>query len=255
MRRTLLGMSSMRTRFMAGLSASWGGLKAGTRSAGVRRTYLQMVLALFLVSAVLDVAGIWAVLHWTDISTDAAWYTSVGLWIARILGILIVLLAAPLLSLTVVNLVFPFLGERVFLASMRGVNPARAEQLAAAPGLPIMPSVWIQVRRLVTFVGMTLLVFLLSLLPVVGQVLAPVLQGYVSSRGLAWELLDPYFDKLGLRYAEQKAVVSQHGASMVGFGLPLTFVMAIPLAGPLFFGLAQAAAAQLVTEVIEAPTA
>lgn len=245
----------MRTRFMAGLSASWGGLKAGTRSEGVRRTYLQMVLALFLVGAALDVAGIWAILHWTAIGDDTAWYASVGLWIARVFGILIVLLAAPLLSLTLVNLIFPFLGERVFLASMQVINPARAEQLAAAPGLPLMSSIWVQVRRLLTFVGMTILVFLISLIPVVGQVLGPVLQGYVSSRGLAWELLDPYFEKLGLRYVDQRAMVAQHRASMVGFGLPLTFVMAIPLAGPLFFGLAQAAAAQLVADVIEAPEA
>jgi hypothetical protein len=39
----------------------------------------------------------------------------------------------------------------------------------------------------------------------------------------------------------------------VGFGLPLTFLMAIPLVGPLLFGLAQGAVAQLVVEVIEGP--
>jgi len=64
-------------------------------------------------------------------------------------------------------------------------------------------------------------------------------------------LLDPYLDKLRLGYADQHAFVAAHRPALVGFGLPLSVLMAVPLVGPLFFGLAQGAAAQLVVEVIE----
>jgi uncharacterized protein involved in cysteine biosynthesis len=202
----------------------------------------------------LDVVGIGSVLHLIPIGDDVAWWESLLRWAARVIGIVLVLLVVPLLSLALVNLVFPFLGERVFLAAMRVVSPARAEQLAAQPGLPLSTSLLVGLLRLLMFIGLGVGAFLLSWVPVVGQVLGPVLQGYLGARGLAWELLDPYLDKLQLGFGQQRAFVAAHRPALVGFGLPLTLMMAIPLVGPLLFGLAQGAAAKLVVEVIEAPT-
>lgn len=246
-------LASTRTRFMAGLTAAWEGLRLSSRSAELRRTYVQLVMVLLLVATALDVGGIWAVLHLLPIGEDASWWVAIALWVARVIGIVVVLLAAPLLSLLLVNLVFPFLGERVFLAAMRVVAPARAEQLAASPGLPLPTAMLVIVLRLLLFLSLSLVALVVSVLPVVGQVLGPVLQGYLSARGLAWELLDPYLDKLQLGFGQQRAFVAAHRPALVGFGAPLTVLMAIPLVGPLLFGLAQGAAAQLVVTVIEAP--
>lgn len=247
--------SEPRSGFAAGLSSVWAGIRLSIRSPEVRRTYIQLVAVLFLVAAVLDLVGVWAVLHYTPIDDGTSWWATIGLWIARILGVGVVLLVAPLVALTLVNLVFPLLGERVFIAAMRVVAPARAEQLAALPGMPVTTATVAAILRLLLLLVMSLLAFMVSLIPVVGQVAGPVFQGYLSARGLAWELLDPYLDKLGLGFGEQRAFVATHRSALVGFGLPLTFLMAIPLVGPLMFGLAQGAAAQLVVEVIEAPPA
>ncbi len=239
---------------MAGFSAAWAGMRLSTHSPELRRTYLQMVAVLFVVATALDVAGILAVLHFTPIDGGTSWWALVLLWVARVIGFVVVLLAAPLISLAVINLVFPFLGERVFLAAMRVMNPARAEQLAAMPGLALPTSILVALLRLSLFAGLSVGAFVLSLVPVVGQVLGPVAQGFIGARGLAWELLDPYLDKLQLGFAEQRAFVATHRSALVGFGLPLAVVMAIPLVGPLLFGLAQGAVAKLVVDVIEAPT-
>jgi CysZ protein len=249
-----MSLSDTRTRFMAGLSAAFAGMRLSTRSAELRRTYLQLVAVLLVAATVLDAVGIWAVLRFTPIGDAVPWWEVLVLWVLRVLGIVAVLLAAPLLSLAVVNLLFPFLGERVFLAAMRVVSPARAEQLAAQPGLPLPTALWVALLRLLLFVGLGVGALLLSLVPVVGQLVGPVLQGYLGARGLAWELLDPYLDKLQLGFDAQRAFVAAHRPGLVGFGLPLMLVMAIPLVGPLLFGLAQGAAAKLVVEVIEAPT-
>lgn len=248
-----MSLSDTRGSFTAGVSAALSGMRLSSRSTELRRTYLQLVLALFVGATVLDVLGIWTVLHLIPIGDGASWWEVVLLWVGRVIGIGVVLLAAPLVGLALVNLLFPFLGERVFLAAMRVVSPARAEQLAAQPGLPLSTALGVAVLRLLWFVALSVGAFLVSFVPVAGQVLGPVLQGYLGARGLAWELLDPYLDKLGLRFSEQRAFVAAHRPALVGFGLPLTFLMAIPLVGPLLFGLAQGAAAQLVVEVIEGP--
>lgn len=248
-------LADTRSRFTAGFSAAWSGMRLASHSAELRRTYVQLVLALLVTATLLDVAGIWAVLHLTPIGDDTAWWELVLLWVVRVVGIVVVLLAAPLVGLGVVNLAFPFLGERVFLAAMRVVSPARAEQLAALPGLPLATAMGVAALRLLVFVATGVVAFVVSLVPVVGQVLGPVLQGYLGARGLAWELLDPYLDKLQLGFSAQRAFVAAHRPALVGFGLPLMLVMAIPVVGPLSFGLAQGAAALLVVEVIEGSTA
>ena len=93
--------------------------------------------------------------------------------------------------------------------------------------------------------------FALTLVPVVGALLGPAFQLWSTSRALTWELLDPYFDRRSFGYAEQRAYLKAHSGPIVGFGLPLSFILAVPLVGPLFFGLAQAGAALLVVEVLE----
>jgi hypothetical protein len=45
--------------------------------------------------------------------------------------------------------------------------------------------------------------------------------------------------------------VHQHTAAVVGFGVSWSFVLALPLIGALFFGLAQASAPMLLVRVLE----
>ena len=234
-----------------GVSTAMRGMKLAASSPEVRTTYLQLVLVLLLVATVLDVFGIWAVWHWTRGDASDVWWRVVTMVLLRIAGIGIVLLAAPVLALRVVDLVFPLLGERVFLAALRLCAPDRAAQLAAAPGLPIATSIANSIVRTLSFLVQSIGVFALSFVPLVGAVVAPVLQTWITARALAWELLEPYFDKLALDRRGQARVLDEHRTITVGFAAPLVFVMAVPILGPLVFGLAQGAAALLVAEVLE----
>jgi len=222
------------------------GLRLALGNREVRKIYLRLALALMLTSIVL-VAGlgyaIWALIPAPESLLLA--------WTLRIVGTVLTLLAAPLLALFVVNIVFPFLGEDVFLAGLRAVDPARADELAAAEGTGFAASTANSLRRLLYFVGVTLLSFMLALVPVLGAVLGPLAQLWFGSRMLSWELLDPYFDRRGLDHAGQRATMKAHRSAMFGFGVPWTLLLAIPIVGPLGFGLAQAAAALLVTDVLE----
>jgi len=225
------------------------GLRLALGDPGVRRIYLRLAMALMLTSIVL-VVGLGYVL-WALIPVPESTWLLVLVWTLRIAGTALTLLAAPLLALFIVNIVFPFLGEDVFLAGLRAVDPARADELAAAKGAGLAASTANSLRRLLYFIGVTALIFMLALVPVLGAVLGPLAQLWFGSRMLSWELLDPYFDRRGLDHAEQRARMKAHRAAMFGFGAPWTLLLAIPIVGPLGFGLAQAAAALLVTDVLE----
>lgn len=235
----------------AGLRAAGRGVRRAFETPEVGKTYFQLVAVLFVLAGILSAGGFWAVLHFTPIDGTESWWLLVGMWVARIAGMIIVALVCPILALFTANTLFPVLGERVFLAGVRAVNPQRADQLAALEGLPLRVSVPQNLIRMALFIGLTLFAFAVSLIPVAGVVLGPVLQGYFTSRALGWELLDPYFEKLEVRFDAQHEFVKQHRGALVGFALPFSLAMSIPLVGPLLFGVAQAAAGTLVVEVLE----
>jgi len=236
---------------VAGVGMALRGLKVALATPEVRRVYLQLAGTLVLVSLVLAAGLGWLVWNFLPVPEDMSTLRELLTWGLRIAGMLLAMLAAPLLALFVVNIVFPFLGERVFMAGLRVVDPARADELMAAEGLGFSTSVLGSVRRLVYFVGVTLLVFALTLVPLLGALLGPMAQLWFTARMLSWELLDPYFERRGLVYADQRALLKQVRGTMFGFGVPYTLLLALPIVGPLGFGLAQAAASLLVSESLE----
>ncbi len=236
---------------LSGISAAFRGFRFAASHPEVRRLYRQLLLVLFAVAIALTALFSGALWYFTALAEDASGWMVAGVWLLRIAGGLIVMLASPLLALMVVNAVFPFLGERAFLGAMRVLDPARAETLAAAEGLSMSAGLGSSIRRLLHFLGLTFLAFGLTLIPVIGALLGPAMQLWSTSRALTWELLDPYFDRRGFRYAEQRRYLRSNRRAVFGFGLPLSFVLGVPILGPLFFGLAQASSALLVTEVLE----
>lgn len=239
---------------VAGATAAWRGFKHALSAPNVRRTYLQLTAAILVLAIAFDVAGIWAVWTWTDPGGSASWWWTLALVLFRIVGIVLVLLITPMVAAFVVDIVFPLLNERVFLAGMATVDEARARELEQIDGLAFGTAVGQSLVRLLLFLGLSAMTFALSLVPLVGAVAGPVLGVYFTSRALGWELLDPYFEKLSMRFDEQHAFIRRHRAPLIGFALPYSFVLAIPVLGPFAFGLAQAAAGVLVAEVLEPRT-
>lgn len=235
------------------MSAAFRGLGIATSTREVGRAYLKLATVILVLTLMLDVAGVWTVLHFTGSEGDAEWWARVGWILLRVAGIGIVLLAAPVLAMFVSNTFFPVLSERVYLAGMRAVDPVRADELAALPGLPLRTTMVQNLIRMMMFIGLSVIAFACSFVPVVGSIGGPILQAYFTARALGWELLDPYFEKLEMRFDAQHRFVKEHRAPIVGFALPYSLVMAIPILGPFAFGIAQAAAGVFTREILETP--
>jgi CysZ protein len=235
----------------AGLGAALEGMRAAATSSAVRRAYVQLVGVLLAATLLLDAAGIWLVVHFTESAPDASWWAQAGLVALRVLGVLVALLAAPFVALVGVHVGLPLLAERLFLAALREIDAARAEALERGPGLPVVTSALYSVRRLARYLVLVVLAFLVGFVPLIGWLVAPVLQFLLSTTSLASELLDPWFGLAGRRWADQRALLVRHRPALVGFATPPTLLLLVPIVGPLFFGLAQAATAQLVARVLE----
>jgi uncharacterized protein involved in cysteine biosynthesis len=237
--------------FKRGFSAAVRGLRLAFGNADVRRSYAKIVLSLLTITLTLDAGGIWGLwwaTGWDD--TTSGWLVAAFI-VARVIGIVGILLVAPLLAIFTMNIVMPLFNEGPFLAGVRAIDPERAQQLMDGPNLSIPHQIKISILRLLLFLFLSLLAFVVSFIPVVGQVAGPAMGTYFTARALGWELLDPYFAFTNTSYQSQVEFLGRHHTSVVGFGFPFALLFAIPIVGPLVFVMAQASAATLVCEVLE----
>lgn len=240
----------MAKMFFRGARAAFDGIQLAFGDPGVRKAYLRVVMGMAALTLVIDVLALWWLFSWVDPSVaEEAWMGFVY-WLVRILLTLLILLVAPLMAILIANIAFPFFNEPVFMAGLRAVDPQRADRVAAGPGMPISASAGIAAIRLARFLGLTLVFVVIGMIPIVGGIVGAIGQAWLTARTVSWELMDPYFDRLDIRLDGQKEFVAQYRDSLLGFGLPLGLMLAIPLVGPLMFGWAQGAAGTfLVREV------
>lgn len=237
---------SQSSPYLRGFHAAREGMKTAFRSAELGKAYLRLAGMVFALTLVISGGSIWGLWASTDPSPDAATWMVVGMWVLRVIGSLVALLIGPLLAIFTVNIAFPMFNKAVFLAGLRVIDPERAAALEAKPGMPLGPSIGIAVWRLTKFLALSLCCLLIGLIPVVGTIIGTLGQAWLTARTIAWELLDPYFDCLDIRHAEQRELIDRHQKALLGFGLPISLMLAIPIVGPLLFGLAQVAGAMFV---------
>ncbi|KAK7609665.1 formamidase [Phyllosticta paracitricarpa] len=134
--------------------------------------------------------------------------------------------------------------------------------------------------------GISLAVYALSYLPVVGRFVLPAasfytfkkavglepalvifgssiflpkrylvqfLQSYFSSRSLMRELLEPYFSRIRFTKEQKKAWFKDREGVLFGFGFGFFVFLKIPLLGVLIYGIAEASTAYLITKITDPP--
>lgn len=244
-----------RPSVLAGFRCLLSGLRNARSAPGLGRAYGRYALALVLTSLVLIAAlgtGAFQGLEWVLTERVDADLSETARTVIEVVGTVVVvaisLVIAPVLSLVIVGAALPIWSEQLFYAGMHGIDPARAVRLSSAPGDGITVSLRLGMRRLVRLLVVQLLGFGLSFVPVIGVILGPAVSLVGAGWIVGWEMIDPYLSRLGLSIPEQRAVARAHRRDLLGFGVPASAIMAIPVLGPAFFGLIQVAAARLVHE-------
>lgn len=238
-------------RILSGARAILSGIRELRGVAGVRRAYLWIVLSLMLISLLLNALGFWAIQKYIPIAEDSSIWSTLLFWTLRILSAAAVILLSPLVAIISCNILFPIFSELPFLAGVNALRPSLATELKQAPGLSTPVAIGINLRRLFSLLAFSFCFFLMGLIPVVGPLLASPLQFIIAARIVGWELLDPYFDKKGVSFSEQKRMVSRYLPEILGLGAVCAPLLSIPLIGPLFFGLLQASTARFVIDLLE----
>ncbi|KAK2759869.1 hypothetical protein FQN54_002603 [Arachnomyces sp. PD_36] len=134
--------------------------------------------------------------------------------------------------------------------------------------------------------AMSLAVYLLSMLPIVGRFVLPAasfytfnkavgpvpavaifgsglflpkrvlvlfLQSYFSSRSLMRELLEPYFSRIQFNKEQKRRWFLDREGVLFGFAFGFYFILRTPLLGVLLYGVAEASTAYLLTKITDPP--
>ena len=134
--------------------------------------------------------------------------------------------------------------------------------------------------------GISLAIFALSYVPIVGRLVLPAasfytfnkavglgpasvifgtgvflprrylvifLQSYFASRSLMRELLEPYFARIRFTKEEKKKWFHNREGLLFGFGIGFYVLLRVPLLGVLIYGIAEASTAYLITKITDPP--
>lgn len=140
-------------------------------------------------------------------------------------------------------------------------------------------------RRTMKRLGLGIVLYFLSLVPVVGKLVFPaagfyslyralsedlllaavvscfglllfpkrtfiiLVHGWLGSRALTRELLEPYFSRIAFSDSQKREWFHDREGVLLGFGLAFYLALRLPLIGPLTYGIATASAAFLITKV------
>jgi CysZ protein len=243
--------------FFSGLSFLLRGLGMYARSP--RLMFLGLIPA--LISGVLLVGAFVAVIYFADdlarFVTPFAndWSSGVRSTVRTLVGIAIVgvWLVLSVLIFTALTLL---IGEPFYEAISKNVE----DRLGGVPNevnptfLRMLPRIIADSVRLVVksaFLGVP--IFLIGLIPAVGQITAAILGAMLAGWMLAIELTGVPFDRRGLRLRDRRRMLSERRSMALGFGTATFLCFLIPLGAVLVMPAAVAGATLLSRRLFGLP--
>eukprot|EP00026_Physarum_polycephalum_P010625 Phypoly_transcript_10793.p1 GENE.Phypoly_transcript_10793~~Phypoly_transcript_10793.p1 ORF type:complete len:309 (+),score=22.83 Phypoly_transcript_10793:243-1169(+) len=218
----------------------------------------------------------------------AAYFTDIEKWVGDISAraqatqlIANVSFFVPLITVFVTQYLLPNFPDDVFFSTLSVLDARKSEAYRAVPATGFWSILYLRSWRFLRLSFWSLVTYCLSLVPFVGWMVIPIAQFYLVSkifgyktaavfstvlliptlrayswptvkvlfgaRALAIEMLEPYFSRFG--YDKIKPVERPNQPVLLGFATPFLFLMAVPLVGPLLWGMVQASASVLLLDL------
>ena len=233
---TDLGVSDVLSALSKGISMSLGDPELRGRIA----VSLAINAVAFLVLAGALLWGAFALIDWAlggaEVA-DAAWYLEVWYWIRSgmrwLLYIVMVvgaLFYSPVIFTILASALLPAFHGPVFA----GARTRAGGQPVAAGEVGVVRTISIEVVRLVRFIGLSIALLPLNLVPGIGSVAYLVAQFYLSASTLGWDLMAYHFELHGMDMRAQEAFVKDRRSMVLTLGAGATLLAMVPVAQLLF---------------------
>jgi hypothetical protein len=163
-----------------------------------------------------------------------------------------ILTVIPLWAFMVTRKRHPMAGNKLFLNELERLSAPRARELEQQMNLNETfnhnwkDDLYHDLRTSWHFTRASLMWLACSIIPVVGSIISWIGQTWLVADRMGWNLLSVYtISAKKMSYRQQKHWMRARKWRILGFTLPYMLLASIPIVGPLFLGLAQAATAHV----------
>lgn len=223
--------------------AIMGGYAAMTNPK-TRADYVAFLKSMGKILAFMYIAfGVLCVLYWPILLFFVSW--APGL-IGQILTVI------PLWAFMVTRKRTPMAANKLFLNELERLSAPRARELEQQMNLNETfnqgwkDDLYHDLRTSWHFTRASLLCLACSIIPIVGSMISWIGQTWLVADRMGWNLLSVYtISAKKMSYRQQKHWMRARKWRILGFTLPYMLLASIPIVGPLFLGLAQAATAHV----------
>lgn len=173
-----------------------------------------------------------------------------GTWVLWIVVVIVLIAGGMMLFVSIVGIVAgPF---------CELLSEAVEEAATGKPGAPFALGAFLRgalaglahgVRRLVLSVVGMVLVFAVGFVPVIGQIAAPLLGGWLAARAAAYDCYDAVLSRRALAYRDKLAYLDRHRARTVGLGAGITGLLLVPGVNLFALGIGAAGATLAALEI------
>jgi len=180
-------------------------------------------------------------------------------WAPGLIGQVLTLI--PLWAFVITRKRTPGAINQLFFDELESLSPQRVQELShqMKPEEPInknwMEDSYHDLRTSWHFTKYSLMFLAFSIIPVVGSFVTFLGQTWLVADRMGWNLLSVYtISAKKMSYRQQKHWMRARKWRIIGFTLPYMLLSSIPLIGPLFFGMAQAATAHIYFHLLSKDT-
>jgi len=180
-------------------------------------------------------------------------------WVPGLLGQILTMI--PLWSYIVTRKRTPMSTNKLFLDELERLSPTRAQELSQQMKIDeVVNPVWVEdvyhdLRTSWHFTKYSLMFLTFSIIPVIGSFITFLGQTWLVADRMGWNLLSVYtISAKHMSYRQQKHWMRARKWRIIGFTLPFMLLASIPIVGPFFLGLAQAATAHIYFHLLSKDT-
>jgi hypothetical protein len=180
-------------------------------------------------------------------------------WAPGLLGQILTMI--PLWSYIVTRKRTPMSTNKLFLDELERLSPTRAQELSQQMKIDeVVNPVWVEdvyhdLRTSWHFTKYSLMFLTFSIIPVIGSFITFLGQTWLVADRMGWNLLSVYtISAKHMSYRQQKHWMRARKWRIIGFTLPFMLLASIPIVGPFFLGLAQAATAHIYFHLLSKDT-
>lgn len=175
---------------------------------------------------------------WTNLELNSSsfnhYYSSILTCFLNFFATILILILFPFILTICSSLITPIFRSFLYSKTKELAGSVEIQYNITETLQYIFKTIFIEIRKVLLYLFFSILLFLLNLVPIIGNIAYLVLQFLLTALFVGWESLSPWFEEKMMSFKEQYGFIKQNRSVFMGFGIPAALLLLIPLVQAFF---------------------